>query len=74
VFLRSTPYDDLGLPGSSYRVDGDRVRVVCVATGQLVRDGRTGDESPYWYKLDSGMWMSLIYLNLEDPSVSDCDP
>jgi len=73
IFRRFTPFDDLSKKGGSYRIDGDRVTVRCVTTGQFVHDGDTGRESSLWYQIDSDWWMSAVYLSVSDPSsVAQC--
>ncbi len=71
IYRRSSPFDDVSKPASSYRIDGDRVTVQCKSEGQNVHSPSSGRSSTTWYKIDNGnYWVSAVYLSV---SVSEAD-
>jgi hypothetical protein len=50
--------------------NGDVVQVSCSTHGEPVGDRDTGQRSDVWYRLDSGSYVSGLYV--EGPTVPDC--
>jgi hypothetical protein len=50
--------------------NGDVVQVSCSTHAEPVGDRDTGQRSDVWYHLDSGRYVSGLYL--EGPTVPDC--
>jgi hypothetical protein len=50
--------------------NGDVVQVSCSTHGESVADRDTGQRSDVWYRLDTGRYVSALYL--EGPAVPDC--
>jgi hypothetical protein len=55
--------------GGSLR-NGEVVQVSCSTHGESVADRDTGQRSDVWYRLDTGRYVSALYL--EGPAVPDC--
>lgn len=64
VYRRGEPNHNS--PDHGYHIDGDTVTVVCQITGEMINDSDNGN-SNVWAKLDSGYYVSDLFLNTPKP-------
>lgn len=64
VYRRGEPNHNS--PDHGYHIDGDTVTVVCQITGEQINDPDNGN-SNVWAKLDSGYYVSDLFLNTPKP-------
>lgn len=64
VYRRSEPNHNSSEHG--YHIDGDTVTVVCQVDGELINDPDNGS-SNLWAKLDSGYYVSDLFINTPKP-------